>query len=190
MTHRNVRSSRGFSLAEVLIAVALMGVIILAVFGLVSAGVRRAYGGKKMTQAAAVAQSALDRVNAQKAYTLFGAADTATTAGQTWTKVSALTGTAADGDVNPAAEGGGTPNAEQAARNAIRALLRDTDLPANATNQASLAVTVTPVRRDTTGLNFGNATVLRIDVEVTWVEFGTRTRTVHLQTMNLKTVPI
>jgi len=173
-------------LAEVLIAVALLAVIILAVFGLVSAGVRRAYGGKKMTQAAAVAQSALERMNVQKPNALLGVADTATTATKTWTKT---VPTNADSGVTDAAEGGGTPTAEQITRNAVRAMLRDSDLPANAARPATLTVTMTPVPV-VAGQTFASATMVRITVDLTWWEFGTRQRVVHLQTMNLKTVPI
>jgi len=186
MNRRQAGSSRGFSLAEVLIAVALMAVIILAVFGLVTAGVRRAYGGKKMTQAAAVAQSALDRVNQQKPQDLFGAVDADTSAVRTWTKTQPGN---ADAGVSPAAEGGGSPTTVQATRNAIRTLLVNSDLPGSAGRPATLTVTMTPVKNGATP-TFANCTVVRIDVDLTWWEFGTRSRQVHLSTMQLKTVPV
>ena len=187
MNRRQARSARGFSLAEVLIAVALLAVIILAVFGLVTAGVRRAYGGKKMTQASAVAESALERVNVQKPQDLFGATGTETTAlTRTWTK---NVPNNADSGVSPAAEGGATPTAIQQTRNAIRALLRDSDLPASAGREATLVVTMTPVTYNATP-SFDTATMVRVEVDLTWWEFGTRPRQVHLQTMQLRTVPI
>lgn len=187
MNRSQARSSRGFSLAEVLIAVALLAVIILAVFGLVTAGVRRAYGGKKMTQASAVAQSALERVNVQKPQDLFGAAGTETTAiTKTWTKNAPNN---VDTGVSPAAEGGATPTAIQATRNSIRALLRDSDLPASVGREATLTVTLTPVSYNATP-DFDHATMIRIEVDLQWWEFGTRPRQVHLQTMQLRTVPV
>ena len=181
MNRRQARSSRGFSLAEVLIAVALMAVIILAVFGLVTAGVRRAYGGKKMTEASAVAQSALDRVNQQKPQDLFGALDTDTSAVRTWTKTSPAN---PDTTVTPAAEGG---TGVQATRDAIRTLLVNSDLPGSTGRPTTLTVTMTPVPSSTT---FSSCTVVRIDVDLTWWEFGTRARQVHLSSMQLKTVPV
>ena len=184
MNRRQARSSRGFSLAEVLIAVALMAVIILAVFGLVTAGVRRAYGGKKMTEASAVAQSALDRVNQQKPQDLFGALDTDTTAVRTWTKTSPAN---PDTTVTPAAEGG---TGVQATRDAIRTLLVNSDLPGSAGRATTLTVTMTPVKYNTANPTFASCTMVRIDVDLTWWEFGTRARQVHLTSTQLKTVPV
>jgi prepilin-type N-terminal cleavage/methylation domain-containing protein len=188
MTHRpphRPSSARGFSLAEVLIAVALLAVIILAVFGLVSAGVRRAYGGKKMTQASAVAQSALERMNVQKPQDLLGAAGTDASATITWTKTA---GDNLDSHVTAAAEGGATPTPVQATRNAVRTLLVNSDLPATAARPATLTITMTPVPASVA--TFDGCTMVRIEVDLLWWEFGTRQRRVHLETMNLKTVPV
>src|SRR5258706_3078381 len=69
---------RGFSLAEVLVAVAIMAVIILALFGLVTAGVRQGYGGKKMTEAATITESAMQRANINKPQDLLDGVNTDT----------------------------------------------------------------------------------------------------------------
>ena len=77
-TGRRSPVRNGFSLAEVLVAIALMSVILLALFGLVTAGVRQTYGGKKMTQGTIVARSVLERVNVNKPQDILSAVDTDT----------------------------------------------------------------------------------------------------------------
>ncbi len=165
----------GFSLIEVLVATAMLAVIILAIFGLVTAGVRRAYGGKKMTQAASVAQSALERTDVARPYVLLGAADDATTATATWSKSS---GDADDSGVTAST----TVNATTTA---LRALRRTSDLPGTAARPATLTVTMTPVP----GGQFQTATMVRVVVDLVWWEFGTRRRQVRLQSLNLRVVP-
>ena len=94
-----------------------------------------------------------------------------------------------DTGVSPAAEGGATPTAVEATRNAIRTLLVNSDLPGSAGRPATLTVTMTPVKTGATP-TFADCTIVRIDVDLTWWEFGTRARQVHLSTMQLKTVPV
>lgn len=167
--------TKGFSLAEVLVAVALLSVIILALFGLVTAGVRQAYGGKKMTQGTIVARNALERVNVERApQTILGAANTDSTATRTWTR----SGTGVT------ESGGTTGNAT--IRTAISNMLRDSDLPSAAGAQPSLTVTMTAVPG---GTNFTTASMVRIVVDLTWWEWGRRRRQVRLQALNLKVVP-
>ena len=167
---------RGFSLTEVLIAVSLLGVIFLAVYGLISAGSRRAYGGKKMTQAAVIAQTVMERANTYAPQDLLGAASTASTITKTWTRTGVTT--------TPAAEG--TSNASMIERNAWRALLAGADLPTSASEPAILEVTMTAVPA---GRTFANATMVRILVDVSWFEWGTRRRQVRLQSLNLRVTP-
>jgi len=170
------RASQGFSLSEVLVAVALLSVILLAMFGLVTSGVRRAYGGKKMTQATILAQSVMERANIVAPHALLDAAPTDTTATRTWTKPGPATGS-----VTPAAEVGATiPIAE---RNAWRALLDASDLPTAATKPATLTVILTPLPA---GRTFGTAAAIRIVVNVRWAEYGTRDRVVQVQTLNIR----
>lgn len=174
-----LRKRAGFSLAEVLVAVALLSVILLALFGLVSAGVRQAYSGKKMTQGTIIAQSAMERMNVQKPQDLLGGIDTDTSQTRTWTKVSPST---ADSYTTPAAETG--TSAPVVARNAVRALLRDSDLSASTANPATLTVTMTA---QPAGKNFGNASMIRIVVDLQWSDFG-RPRKIRLQMLNMRVV--
>jgi len=182
-------SSAGFSLAEVLVAVALLSVILLALFGLVTAGVRQAYSGKKMTQGAMVAQSAMERMNIQQCQDLLGAASTDTSVTKTWTKTDPGS---ADAKTTPAAETGTT--APILARNAVRDLLRTSDLAGSPSAPATLTVTMTAMP---TGANcpsgttctFANCAMVQIIVDLQWSDYGLRKRTIHLQSLNLRVVP-
>jgi prepilin-type N-terminal cleavage/methylation domain-containing protein len=170
------RRDRGFSLAEVLVAVALLGVILLALMGLISSGVHRAYSGKKMTEATILAQAAMERANVYAAHKLLGAADGAASATQTWTKIAAA---ATPGVVT------GT-SAEAIERTAWHDMLAAADIPADSAFPATMTVSMTPVPAGTT---FGTATMVRIVVDVNWTEWGTRNRQVRLQALNLRTTP-
>lgn len=169
---------RGFSMAEVLVAVALLSVILLAVFGLVTAGVNRAYSGKKMTEASVIAQHVMERVNVYAPQTVLGSASNVATFNRTWVRVGP-----ADADTTPVANAGTTdPEIE---RDAIRALLAEADLPATTSSPATLVVTVDAVP---TG-DFTTASMVRIVVDLTWFEWGTRRRQVRLQALNLRQIP-
>ncbi len=158
------RRQAGFSLAEVLVAVALLGVILLALFGLVTAGVRRAYGGKKMTQATMIAQAIMEQANVYSSYTLLGADDDDTTAEIVWTRSGATV----------------TPNTGPAA---WRTMLAEADLPVSPS--PTLTVNVTPLPAGT----FEDADMVRITVDLVWYEFATRRRQIRLQALNLPKKP-
>jgi uncharacterized protein (TIGR02598 family) len=170
---------RGFSLAEVLVAVAIMAVIILALFGLVTAGVRQVYGGKKMTEAATITESAMQRANINKPQDLLDGVDTDTSKSITWSKTGPVT-------VTPAVETG--TSVPITTRNAWRTLLLNSELPNTTVHPATLTVTMT-AQPAGAGINFGNASMVRIIVETEWWEWGTRQRRVRLQTLNLRVVP-
>ena len=174
----------GFSLAEVLVAVALLSVIMLALFGLVTAGVRQVYGGKKMTEAATITESAMQRANIIKPQDLLGGVNTDTSQSVSWSKTT--TGNASTA-VTPAAETGSTTPITT--RNAWRTLLLNSELPATPTHPALLTVTMTATPTTPTAKTFGNASMVRIVVEVEWWEWGNRPRRVRLQTLNLRVVP-
>ena len=175
---------RGFSLAEVLVAVALLAVILLALFGLVTAGVRRAYSGKKMTEATVIAQHVLQRMNTYVPQALFstpnmpGATCTASECTATWSR----TGTTTTPDV----EGGTSTN--EIERNAIRNLLVTADLPASTGRPATLTISVTGVTPTGTA-SFDVATMERVVVTLGWWEWGTRQKQVRLQALNLRALP-
>jgi len=192
--HRNLswserpRRERGFSMAEVLVATAMLSVILLAVFGLITAGVSRAYGGKKMTEGSALAEAVMERANIIQPQDLLSGAST-TQRTITWTKTANNT---LDASVTPAAEANPGPTVPITERNAWRSLLRFSDLPANATNPARLTVTMTamPDAAPDGPRTFTTANTVRIVVEVSWKEFGNRTRTVRLQTFNARSTTL
>lgn len=175
---------RGFSLAEVLVAVALLAVILLALFGLVTAGVRRAYSGKKMTEATIIAEHVLQRMNTYAPQGLFGTpnmptpACTSSNCTVTWSRTGATT--------TPAVEGGTSTN--EIERNAIRDLLVTADLPASTAKPATLTISVTGVTPTGTA-DFDVATMERVLVTVSWWEWGTRQKQVRLQALNLRSLP-
>ena len=176
------RRQRGFSLAEVLVAVALLAVILLALFSLISMGVMRAYSGKKMTTGAMLAQAAMEKANVYEAHTL-SAASTATTVTQTWSRTDIYT-SAAVVTTTPVAVTGTSQEAIE--RNAWRDLLVTADLPAYTDRPTTLTVTMDAVPA---GRTFATATMVRITVNLTWFEWGTRRREVRLQALNLRTTP-
>jgi Tfp pilus assembly protein PilV len=166
----------GLTLAEVLVAVALLAVILLALMGLISSGVHRAYSGKKMTAATMLAQAAMERANVYAAHKLLGAADTASSASQTWTrKGTSTTPGAVSGTTNEAIE-----------RTAWYNLLAGADIPTDTKFPATLQVSMTAVPSGTT---FATASMVRVVVDVNWTEWGTRKRQVRLQSLNLRTTP-
>jgi prepilin-type N-terminal cleavage/methylation domain-containing protein len=176
------RRSRGFSLAEVLVAVALLSVILLALFGLVTGGVRRAYGGKKMTEGAVLAYAILQRANTAAPQTLLDGAAGDTTRTQTWTKTS-------DAVITEAAEGTGTP--AKIERDVWRSLLLNSKIPTSATAPAKLVVTMTALPAGRTFGTVGTeAAIVRVQVEVSWSEWGSRPRVVRLQTFNVRSTTI
>jgi prepilin-type N-terminal cleavage/methylation domain-containing protein len=184
------RTSRaaGFSLAEVLVAVALLGVILLALMGLISSGVHRAYSGKKMTEGTMLAQAAMERANVYAAWTLLGVAKTAEEAEITWTK----TGPTASG-TTPATVTG--TSAEAIEKTAWHDLLASADLPATSAFPATLKISMKALPEDDPDTaadetsTFEDASMVRVVVDVNWTEWGTRARQVRLQTLNLRTTP-
>jgi prepilin-type N-terminal cleavage/methylation domain-containing protein len=171
-------SSRGLSLIEVLVAVSLLSVIILALFGLVTAGVRQAHAGRKMTEAATVAQSALERVNVVAPQDILGAASTASTVSRTWTKTDDATVT----------ESGGTTGTASV-RTALSDLLLSAQLPLAAGKPATLVVTMDAVPTTPTATTFANCSMVRIIVDLSWWQAGTRLRQIRLQALNLRVAP-
>jgi prepilin-type N-terminal cleavage/methylation domain-containing protein len=168
----------GFSLAEVIVAVALLGVILLALFALLTSGVQRAYSGKKTTQATMIAQAVMEQANVYEPHLLFDGLDVTTSDPVTleWERDSSGT--------TPDDEGPGDSARTQ--RNAWRNMLATADLPANDQHHAILSVTVTPLPE---GETYEDATLIRLEVSLTWNEWGKRPREVRLQSINLPITP-
>jgi type II secretory pathway pseudopilin PulG len=166
----------------VLVAVALLAVIMLALFSLLSLGVQRAYSGRKMTESTMLAQTVMERVNTYEPHLALTANTGLETVTQTWTKTPS--------GVTPAAPGGSTfQDTEQIA---IRAMLENaTELQVYADRPATLTVTMTAVPDVAPGgpRTFATASLVRVVVDLTWFEWGTRRREIRLQALNLPTTP-
>lgn len=176
------RRQAGFSLAEVLVAVALLGVIMLALFSLVSMGVQRAYSGRKMTESTMLAQSVMERVNTYEPHLVLTSNTALSTVTKTWTTNNAGVTVVS---VNPTtAAGGAFQTSEQ---DAITALYDAAKLQVyGKASSSTLSVTMTATPG---GRTFANATLVRMEVDLTWTEWGSRAREVHLQALNLRTTP-
>lgn len=86
MRTRNDRSQAGYNLIEVLIAMALLGVVIVSIAGLFTWGRRNVYSGKQMTKANAVGTRVLEDLSymtLQDVERNFGLTDASTTASNT-----------------------------------------------------------------------------------------------------------
>ena len=177
MMHEHNRKSRGFSMVEVLIASVFLSVILLATFGRVTQGVRRAYAAKQMTRATVLAQAILERANVTAAHTLLGAAGTvnhdmvftydATVEPPTTTLTTLVSPHLAD------------TTAAQTERTKWITMLNTSDLPVT-----GMTVTISPLP---SGRTFAASAIERIVVEVYWGEvFGDRSRSLRLQTFNVR----
>jgi Tfp pilus assembly protein PilV len=178
---RRQSREKGFSLAEVVVATAMLGVILLALFALLTSGVQRAYGGKKTTQATMIAQAVMEEANVYEPHLLFPVAATSTDpAVLEWERTTDAT--------EPAQESGATSAITQ--RNAWRNLLATADLPASDEFPARLTVTATPLPEGASpARSFSTASLVRMEVRLTWTEWGTRPREVRLQSINLPVNP-
>ncbi|HEY0155784.1 MAG TPA: prepilin-type N-terminal cleavage/methylation domain-containing protein [Thermoanaerobaculia bacterium] len=177
-TLRRRSRDAGFSLAEVIIAVALLGVILLALFALLTSGVQRAYSGKKTTQATMIAQAVMEQANVYEPHLLFEGLDVTTSdpAVLQWERDS--------DETEPDDEGLGDSARTQ--RNAWRSLLANADLPASDEFPARLTITATPLPE---GRTYEAASLIRLEVDLTWTEWGKRQREVRLQSLNLPVNP-
>jgi prepilin-type N-terminal cleavage/methylation domain-containing protein len=76
------RDERGFSLVEVIVALALLGGVLISIAGLFVIGARQVESGRESTEALSVARGIIEQMNKwgfQQTYLLFGANGTATT---------------------------------------------------------------------------------------------------------------
>lgn len=186
-SHTIQRRESGFSLAEVLVAVALLAVIMLALFSLVSMGVQRAYSGRKMTESTMLAQTVMERVNVYAPHLALTTDTSLETISETWSKTPS--------EVTPDLVSGSSFQAAE--RNAIRTMLEDaTSLQVYEDRPATLTVSMTAVPEANPSAvpavpahTFANASMVRVVVELTWFEWGTRRRQVRLQALNLRTTP-
>ena len=156
---------RGYSLVEVIIAIALLAWVSLAISGLFIYGQRGVGGGKTQTRATALCQKVYEDIRNLPNYTLkyqaFGCAQGSTTCTCTYTSTT----------TNPFTTGDVLYTLLEGWKTALQ------DLPTGAT----LTATLTPrLATDTTQtLTIGNNYFLQYQLNVNWVE-GKRSRRVQV----------
>jgi prepilin-type N-terminal cleavage/methylation domain-containing protein len=160
------KHNRGFSMVEVLVATALLAIILLALFGLVTAGLNRSHSGRMMTEGALLAEAIMERINVPEPHEGFPGGSTSRT--RTWTKTGATT-------ITEAAEGVDAPDD-------VRDLLMASPIHSTAGRPAVVTVTMTPVPSG----NLTNSAMVRIVVDVTWWDRATRPRRVYMQALNIR----
>lgn len=164
------RSQRGYNLVEVLVAVAVTGVVIISVMTLFFLGQKNVYSGKQMTAANAVATRVLEDFSMMAAYDVisnFGLTDSTTrstnvVAGTSY-PLSVLR--ASDGTINSTTDPGG-----YMARWAAL-------VPATTFNSGRLSIIITPASPVDSTKPITTAQVLRVRGVVEWRE-NRRRRTV------------
>lgn len=183
-------SHRGYSLVEVLIAMALLGVVLISIMALFVAGRKNVYSGKQMTNAVAVGTRVLEDLAPLSKQDIYGGlfAITATSAGYgstvslgapavTYTNcrirsTDATVGQPTATDVATQSTGTNPPNLLTKWRNQLGTNLA----------KGSVTIIMVPANDGTnTPAKFGTATVLQVRVLIQWVE-GQRPRELILDT--------
>ncbi len=176
---RRQHSSAGFNLVEVLIAVAILGVVAISIFTLFVMGRKNIYSGKQTSQAIAVGTQVLEDLsplNKEMIYSgAFGIADTATGTNFTLPRVS---GRAAMAFANSKIRSTNatilpSPPGDISTSNDPPNLLSrwSTVLGTKLGPGSSVTVVLTPDQDPTnTPAQFGTAQLLRIRVVVRWNE--------------------
>lgn len=173
-----VTKSRGFSLAEVLGAMAILSVVVLSTSALAIGVMHRVYGGKMMTNATGLAQNVLERVNRPEAYKSLDVPASSSSAEKLFER-KVVAGVLTITSPETAANG-----MNWAVRNEWRQLFLDANLPYGEGSHASdLTVRVEAVPNTTT---FDTARMLKIQVRLRWSERGVRPREVFLETLNVR----
>ncbi len=190
-TNGHRRFQAGYNLVEVLLAMAMLGVVSLSIFTLFFMGRRNVYSGKQTSQAIAIGTQVIEDLqplNRQMLYNgAFGIAGTAT--GGAFTIPAAQTGgvTYAYTNSNIRSTNAAfiaSPPADIATENTPPGLLaRWTALLGTKLTNGSVTVVLTPDKDPTnTPAQYGTAQLLRVRVFVRWLESGRR-REVVLDTV-------
>jgi prepilin-type N-terminal cleavage/methylation domain-containing protein len=198
------KRARGYSLIEVLIAMALLSTTILAIMTLFFMGRGNVYSGKQMSQGVAVATRVSEDISSMSVpdlYTAFNISDVApvtaignVTVSPNGGKITLPENTYASSvlrttEPNPSAADGGFTATYAAANDAGGYLTRWRNLMVNENKftEPSVALVITPRYADfdppaaQPAATFENATMVRVRILVRWLE-GRRPRQVILDT--------
>ena len=186
------RRERGYNLVEVMLAMAMLGVVAISIFTLFFMGRRNVYSGKQNSQAVAIGTQVLEDLqplNRQMLYNgAFGIAATAT--GTTITMPAVTSGAQTLTFDNSRIRSTNatiitSPPADIATENTPPGFLArwNTALGTKLSN-GSVTVILTPDRDPTNSpAQFGTAQLLRVTVFVRWQESNNRNREVILNTV-------
>ena len=177
---RRVAAERGYSLIEVLIAMAILGTVLVSIMGLFTLAKRNIYGGKQMTQAISAGTRVMEDLSTlNKTATLaafgLGTATTGTSntvGGQTFPNSFVRTTTDISTTTDP---------------NGFLARWRDEIVNYNKFKDGVVTIVFTPTA-DSAGNNpvrMTTGTIVRMRVFVTWRE-ATRSRQIVMDTVKIE----
>ena len=169
-------TAAGFSLIETLVAMTILAMVVAGTLGLFTLALHRAFGGKSLTAATALAQSTIERIDRPGAWELLDASPDSNIAEKSWTRKS--TG----GEIEESsAESSG---ARHLFRNQLREAFLATALPfGEGDGHASeLRILVESIPE---GAPFATASMLRVSVRVRWSDRGVRPRRIELETLQM-----
>lgn len=183
-------SQRGYSLVEVLIAMALLGVVLISIMALFVAGRKNVYSGKQMTNAVAVGTRVLEDLAPLSKKDIYGGlfaiTDTSTGYGST-VSLGAPAVTYTNCRIRSTDATIGQPTATDVATQSTGTNPPDlltkwrTQLGTNLA-KGSVTIIMVPANDGTNNpAKFGTATVLQVRVLIQWVE-GQRPRELILDT--------
>lgn len=185
------RRQAGYNLVEVLLAMAMLGVVTISIFTLFFMGRRNVYSGKQVSQAVAVGTQVLEDLQPLNRQMLYngGFGIAATSAGAALTMPAVVTGGQSYAFTNSMIRSTNatiiaSPPADISTENTPPGLLtRWTTLLGTKLTNGSVTVILTPDQDAVnTPAQFGTAQLLRVRVFVRWQE-NSRTREVVLDTV-------
>lgn len=177
---RTHNRSRGYSLVEVLIAMALLGVVVMSIMGMFTFARRNVYSGKQMTQAVSVAQGVLEDLQQMKKSHVLDAFEVPAGAGASV----AFNGTTYTNSIlrTTASISSTTNDATYDFLNKWNNLIVNN----NKFKNGRVTLILTPEADATNSpAQFATATVLRMRVFVTWSE-ATRNRQIVLDSVKVE----
>jgi len=171
-----MKRQRGFNLIEVLIAMALLGVVLVSIVALFYSGRRNVYSGKQMTQAVATGTRVMETIAPMDKSAMIaafglpaGAGTAVPVAGTTYNN--SFLRTTDDTSVDP---------------KGYLLLWKNELIDNNKFAQGNISLVFTPTADPTnTPAQLGTATVVRVRTIVSWVE-GRRNRTVTLDAVKVQ----
>ena len=179
MLHDNRNRESGYSLIEVLIAMALMGTVVMSIMGLFYFGRRNVYSGKEMTEAVAVGTHVLEDYNTMTKSGMVAAFALPTTVAGTTITVGGQT------FANSFLRDTNTISAATDPKGFLQRW-HDEMVNNNKFQNGVVSIVFTPTADGTNSpAQMGTATVVKIRVFVTWGE-AVRQRQVVLDTVKIE----